>query len=381
MSVTVIMPYFKINSGIPFLWLKQFIQVIGWLALLPLSHAETIPEYQNQHQRQRPVIAVLADNRMTELSDFVIPYGVLKQAKIADVKAVAPNKGLIQFFPALQAYAELSFEEFANDFPAGADYVIVPALHYDDDPVILHWLRQQAEHGATLVAICDGAWVLANAGLLQGKQATSFWYAQRKLRSRFADTQWQADRRYLADHKVMTTAGVSAALPASIALVAAIAGKPVAEQLGSYYAQTDWSSRHDSTQFEFQWRDYWQIAVNWLSFWRHQQRLVNIYTGIDEVALALQADAYSRTYRDQVISYNASENHVSSQNGLVFLIEQNQQKPRQKFLPALQHQSAIGALNQALQEIQTEQGAASCRLVQLLLEYPKPCESPPLSPS
>lgn len=363
------------GSGIPSKFLRLGLQLMCCIMLIPQAQSETIPEYKNLHQRQRPVIAVLADNRMTELSDFVIPYGVLKQAKIAEVKAVAPQQGWIQFFPALQAYAELSLADFEREYQAGADYVIVPALHYDADPLILNWLRKQAAQGATIVAICDGAWVVANAGLLQGKRATSFWYAQPKLQRRFPDTHWQANRRYLADQNIVTTSGVSAALPAAIALVAAIAGTELATQLASSYAETDWSSWHRSDQFEFRWQDYWQIAKNYLSFWRHQQRLLKLSPGMDEVALALQADAYSRTYRDKVISYHATLSRVSSRNGLAFLVEQNSQRPNQKQLPELHHLPAIAVLQQTMHDIQIEQGEANCRLVQLLLEYPKPCTS------
>lgn len=365
--------YTTAGTGILTKFYRLGLQLICWFMLIPQAQSETIPEYKNLHQRQRPVIAVLADNRMTELSDFVVPYGVLKQAKVAEVKAVAPHRGLIQFFPALQAYAELSLAEFDREYLAGADYVIVPALHYDEDPQILNWLRKQAAQGATIVAICDGAWVLAHAGILQGKRATSFWYAQSKLQRRFPDTHWQTNRRYVADQNVITTSGVSAALPAAIALVAAIAGTELANQLANFYAETDWSFGHRSEQFAFRWQDYWQIAKNYLSFWRHQQRLLNLNPGMDEVALAFQADAYSRTYRDKVISYNATLSRVSSRNGLAFLVEQNTQRQNQTRLPELQDLPASKVLQQTMRDIQEEQGEASCRLVQLLLEYPKPC--------
>ncbi len=342
---------------------------------IALCTANSLPDYRNLHQRERPVIAVLADTRMTELSDFVIPYGVLKQAQIAEVTAVSPAKGIIKFFPALQARTELDFAEFELNYPAGADYVIVPALHYADDSAITQWLRQQVQRGATVMAICDGAWVLAHAGLLQHKRATSFWYAQSQLKRQFPETDWQSNQRYLADQHVITTSGVSAALPASLALVAAIAGRETARRLAQHYGVDDWSADHNSAEFQFTWRDYWQIASNYLSFWRHQQRLLNLYPGIDEVALALQADAYSRTYQSSVLSYHATATEISSLNGLRFVPDRQALTATSQFLAPLANFSAIRVLQQTLAQIAAEQGEHNCHLVRLLLEYPGACNA------
>ena len=77
---------------------------------------------------------------------------------------------------------------------------------------MLAWLREQAAAGATMVAICDGAEVLANAGVLRHRTATSHWYSRDSLQRRFTDTTWVDDRRYVMDGNVMTTTGVSASI-------------------------------------------------------------------------------------------------------------------------------------------------------------------------
>ncbi|UUZ50208.1 DJ-1/PfpI family protein [Massilia sp. B-10] len=91
-------------------------------------------------------------------------------------------------------------------YPDGADYVIVPALSTPDDPVLLPWLAAQAAKGATIVSICDGALVAARAGVFKGHRATGHW-ATHKLRvENFPDTEWLANRRYVADGKVVSSA-------------------------------------------------------------------------------------------------------------------------------------------------------------------------------
>jgi putative intracellular protease/amidase len=119
-------------------------------------------------------------------------------------------------------------DSFDRDHPRGSDYVIVPAVHHSDDPRLGAWLQQQAALGATVVGICDGVWVLAGAGLLDGHTATGHWYSLPSLRRTFPRVHWVDDRRYVLDGPVMTTTGVTAALPASVALVARLGGDDAA---------------------------------------------------------------------------------------------------------------------------------------------------------
>nr|QQZ51993.1 DJ-1/PfpI family protein [Phenylobacterium glaciei] len=79
--------------------------------------------------------------------------------------------------------------------------------------------------GATIVSICEGARVLANAGLLHDRRATTHWSALKGLTKAYPDTTWVRDRRYVQDGAVISTTGVSASIPASLALVEAIAGR------------------------------------------------------------------------------------------------------------------------------------------------------------
>ena len=54
----------------------------------------------------------------------------------------------------------------------------------DDDPAVLDWLKRQAAKGAMIVGVCAGAKVVAAAGLLDRKRATTHWYYVKELRDR-----------------------------------------------------------------------------------------------------------------------------------------------------------------------------------------------------
>lgn len=195
--------------------------------------------------RTRPLVAIVADNAGTETTDFIVPYSILKTSGVADVVAVSPDATDVELMPALRMRADTTFERFDATTPAGADVVIVPAMHRADRPAMLAWLKRQAAAGATMVAICDGAEVLANAGLLRHRTATSHWYSRDSPRRRFADTDWIDDRRYVIDGDVMTTSGVSASIPASLALVERLAGPVAARETARHMGVRTWSDGND----------------------------------------------------------------------------------------------------------------------------------------
>ncbi|MDW3688796.1 DJ-1/PfpI family protein [Cupriavidus sp. CV2] len=323
--------------------------------------------------RARPVVAVLADNAGTEVTDFVIPFAVLKEADVADVHAVSTDAGTVTLMPALHVRADLSVAGFDAAFPAGADIVIVPAMHSDDTPATLAWLRAQAQRGALVVAVCEGARVVANAGLLDGRSATTHWYAMRSVAAKFPATRWVRDRRYLADGNVVTSSGVTASLPLSLALVEAISGRQVAVATASRLGVTQWSPLHDSAPFKLGAASIGIALSNRLAWWRHEAIGIAVAPGFDEIALALQADAWSRTYRSEALALGTAAT-LRSRRGLWLEADAIATSTAGRHdLPAYAGKPAA-ALDAALAGIQDRYGRATAQFVALQLEYPRPRE-------
>jgi putative intracellular protease/amidase len=81
----------------------------------------------------KPVVAIVALNEGTEITDFVLPHAVLKRADVADVQAVAARRGRVSLYPALEIDVSHDFASFDAAYPSGADYVIVPAMRDDNN--------------------------------------------------------------------------------------------------------------------------------------------------------------------------------------------------------------------------------------------------------
>ncbi|MCA8297768.1 DJ-1/PfpI family protein [Burkholderia sp. AU30198] len=318
--------------------------------------------------RTRPLVAIVADNAGTETTDFIVPYAILKTSGAADVIAVSADEGEVELMPALRMLADTTFERFDAATPAGADVVIVPALHRADSPAVLAWLRKQAAAGATMVAICDGAEVLANAGLLRHRTATAHWYSRDGLRRRFADTTWIDDRRYVMDGNVMTTTGVSASIPASLALVSALAGPAAARETARRVGAQAWSDVHDGRRFALTARAVAVALTNRVAFWRHETFDLPVENGFDELPVALTADAWARTWRSDVVA-TADARVIASRHGLRLLAQPPNVRHARVTMPAGRRGEAV--LPGVLGDIAARYGEATSGWVALLLEYPK----------
>lgn len=265
--------------------------------------------------RKKPLVALIAPNSGAETTDYVIPLSILRRGGGAEVVALSTDSGIVQMMPALKILADQTIAEFDVAHPDGADIVIVPAVHDAKDAVLLRWVKEQHAKDAYIVSICEGARVVANAGLFRGESATTHWYAYDELKTQFADTTWRQDARYLQSHRMISTSGVTASIPVSLALVEAIQGQSAAKNLARQLYVKDYSSRHDGSVFQLNWTYRWLVVRNTLAFWGHEKIGIAINDQVDELALALAADAYSRTYRSQAVTMS-NEKQIRTQQGL-----------------------------------------------------------------
>lgn len=331
---------------------------------------EKIAPYMARFGRTRPVIAVVGDNEGTVLGDYVVPYGVLAQSGVAEMVSVATQPGPLKLLP-LQILPDATLAEFDQRYPDGADYVIVPAVKHNADPVLLAWVSGQAGKGATMVSICNGALVLANAGLTRGHRATGHWSTYRERVAKYPDTRWLQNVRYVADGKIVSSAGISAAMPTALALVEAIAGSDRAEELARQLGVGYWGTRHDSQVFHLTLGDGVTAFVN--TVLRPTEDIgLPVAAGVDEIALALQAEAYDATMRSRV--HTVAEDHAAlrTRNGLMLVPERvaGSGQRLDRMLPALDATPSAQVLDQALDDINARYGAAAARFVVLETEYP-----------
>ena len=323
-------------------------------------------------KRQRPLIAVIGINDSTETTDYLMPYGILRRADVADVVALGTRPGPVTLFPVLTVEPQATVAEFDAQHPEGADYVIVPAMSRDDDPAALQWIKSQAAKGAIIVGVCAGAKVVGNTGLLDGKRATTHWYYLKELRDKHPAIHYVADRRLVVDGRVATTTGITASMPMSLTLIEAIAGRDKAEAVGRDLGLAQWDTRHDSGAFKFT-RSFALTAIrNTMAFWNREQLGIELAPGVDEVSLALVADAWSRTYRSRAVTFAGTAGAQQTRSGMRIFAEQAAANwPAERRLPAIEGLQPAKALDNALYGIEARYGTRTADFVAMQLEYPR----------
>ncbi|HEY5858093.1 MAG TPA: DJ-1/PfpI family protein [Aldersonia sp.] len=349
-----------------------------WLATLPGAPTGPNPEPVPQAEvdatlaalappkRERPLVAVVGINDTTEVTDYLVPYGILHHADVADVVALATEPGPVTLYPALRVEPQQTVADFDAAHPDGADYVVVPRMSRDDDPVVLDWLRAQHAKGAIVIGVCAGAKVVAASGLLDGRRATTHWYFVDELRELEPNVEYVPDRRFVVDRGVATTTGITASMPAMLTLIEAIAGRERAAAVAAELGVTSWDARHDSAAFVFNRPFALTIVRNTTAFWNDDRLGIELTDGIDEVSLALVADAWSRTYRSQAVSF--ADGPVVSRGGLQVLPEE-QSAPGD--LLSIDDRPPAQRLASTLDEIAGAYGDATADVVVTELEYPR----------
>ena len=118
---------------------------------------------------------------------------------------------------------------------AGGDGVKAPA----DCPVLLAYVRDTAKTARRVASICSGAYILAAAGLLDGKRATTHWSHTQDLQKRYPAIRVEPDRIFVRDGMIWSSAGITAGIDLALALVEADEGdalaRRVAQQLLVYH--------------------------------------------------------------------------------------------------------------------------------------------------
>ena len=98
------------------------------------------------------------------------------------------------------------------------------------DASLLDYVRRVHAKGTVLVSVCTGAFVLAEAGLLRGRSATTHWSAREELRAYPEVT--VVERRYVDEGNVVTSAGISAGIDVSLHLVERFSDTAAAQEVG-----------------------------------------------------------------------------------------------------------------------------------------------------
>ena len=179
--------------------------------------------------------------------DFIGPYEVLRWLPDTEVRFVCHEPGPITADSGVLIIgATHSFAETPTP-----DVILVPGgmttIEHARDEVLLDWVRSAHQTATWTTSVCSGSVILAAAGLLDGKRATSHWAALSMLKALGAKP--VGDERVVHEGRIVTSAGVSAGIDLALWLAGQIGGEERAKviQLSMEYdPQPPFDSGHMS---------------------------------------------------------------------------------------------------------------------------------------
>ncbi len=322
------------------------------------EQAQTI-DAMRPPKRKRPVIAIATFNQPKDPHHRVFAYVVAERAEP------------VQLYPSLSIEPGSTMNAFDQRYPDGADYVVVPAMDPGTDPFVASWIAAQYRKGTKIISICNGSRMTATAGLLDGRRATAHWSAIPELTKKHPTMQWAQDRRYVADNGVTTSTGITASIPVMLALVEAIAGRGAAASVAGDVGVETWDARHRSATFELTNEHRKTFIRNSLTLWRHETVGVPVAENVDEIALGLTVDAYSRTELANVITLGRNGEAVRSRHGLMIRPDRATGSVTvDDMLPPPSPDAPAKTIERDLARIESRYDRPTAEIVALVMEYP-----------
>lgn len=155
--------------------------------------------------------------------DAMGPYHVLSELMDTKVFFVGRRRGLITTGEGMKVQCDTSINDVKQ-----LDILVIPgglnATYAETrDSVLINWIKAINAHSKYTTSVCTGAWILAATGLLKDHQATTHWYGKKILKDKFGIE--AQDKRFVRSGKYWTSAGVSAGIDMSLALVNEIRGE------------------------------------------------------------------------------------------------------------------------------------------------------------
>ena len=135
-------------------------------------------------------------------------------------------------FNKLTPYNELVLHEADLVFVPGIEFsLLTDRVFLDASRPFLYWLKAQHEKGVTICSVCTGSFLLAEAGLLNGRECATHWRFIERLKKSYPTAKLQTNRLFVQQDGIYTSAGMSSGIDLSLYIVEQLFGAHFAAQI------------------------------------------------------------------------------------------------------------------------------------------------------
>jgi putative intracellular protease/amidase len=353
------------------------------------------------HDSDKPTAVIALGSEGANAADVLAPYEVLADSGAFNLYTVAPKRQPIPLTGGLDLVPDLTFGQLHDRLQAAPDVIVVPQLPDAGKPSaapIVQWLqRQHAQGDPLLVSVCTGAEVLASAGLLDGRPATSHWLGLIGLRRNYPAVHWTDGVRYVDDGDLITTAGVLSGVDGALRVVERMVGPAAAAQAARAVHWPDYSPGEPAAIRRSRPAPADVVAVLSAGYrWDRPTMGVLLTDGVGEIELASAFRPYTElSYLAHPLAVTPGGRPIRSRHGLTFVprADLTSAAPEldrllvpgadaalhaaadglslpERLTPVYLHQQPGFAFDGALRDIARARDVATARWVAKTLQYP-----------
>lgn len=279
------------------------------------------PQRLQELDPTKPTVAVVVGPEGANVADVLAPYEVFAATGRFNVLIAAPTMRTVTLTGGLDVVPDVTLTQLASALPGPPDVIVVPQLHGSDAPVV-SWLREQRRDGAPLImSVCVGAGVLAKAGLLDDRPATSNWLGLIGLRRSHPEVGWTEGVRFVDDGDVITTAGVLSGIDGSLRVVERLAGPEIATRTADDLHWSGYRPGGSVAIAEASPRPRDLVALMSAAYrWDRPRAGVLLSEGVGEIELASVFRPYTElSYLATLTSTSVDGRPVRSRHGLTLI--------------------------------------------------------------
>jgi putative intracellular protease/amidase len=245
------------------------------------------------------------------------PYEALATSGRFNLYVAAPERTLAPLFPGdLSIVPHYSFEEYDAAYGGAVDLVVVPYIPNTAtaDAAVVSWIRAKADAGTTILSVCAGALAVAEAGVLEGKTATTHHFSMLAAERQFPGVQWVRGRRYVDAGQFISSQGVTSGIDATLYTLGRMFGRETAEQTAQAMGYPHIRFLDDPTS-DIRASGDLAVLENFYRWDRSEIGLL-LYDGVRELEIASVIDVYPRSVAATIRTLAPQRTVIRSRHGL-----------------------------------------------------------------
>jgi putative intracellular protease/amidase len=277
----------------------------------------------------KKIAVVISGPRGVEIGDAMEAFEVLARSDIYNVYTVAPERKPLSLNPgptlggsSIDFIPHFSFADYEQQIGRAPDLIAIPYFDPAYDPVIdaatLDWIRTHVGANTTILGICSGNIILADTGLVAGRNATTNTGTFDRVQAASPTTNWLHNLRYVDDGNIVTASNLTSGIAGALHVVDREAGRTkaleVASEIGYTHTEVLDEPRFDPTDEGLTLR----LADSALSGPTEKLGVV-MYDGMTELGLSGIVDPVLGSFSARTYGMAVEHRIVRTRNGLDLL--------------------------------------------------------------